>query len=89
MSPDVMLFDEPTSALDPEMVGEVLDVIRTLVKGGMTTVLVTHEMGFARAVSNRILFMDGGVIEESGTPEQIFGDPQSPRTREFLSKVLF
>ena len=70
MSPDVMLFDEPTSALDPEMVGEVLDVIRTLVKGGMTTVLVTHEMGFARAVSNRILFMDGGVIEESGTPSK-------------------
>ena len=89
MEPDVMLFDEPTSALDPEMVGEVLAVIRDLAEGGMTTVIVTHEMGFAREISNRVLFMDGGVIAESGPPQQIFGEAQNPRTREFLSKVLY
>ena len=89
MEPDVMLFDEPTSALDPEMVGEVLQVIKNLVKDGMTAVIVTHEMGFAKEVSDRVLFMDGGVIAESGTPEEIFGNPQNPRTKEFLSKVLY
>ena len=89
MEPDVMLFDEPTSALDPEMVGEVLQVIKNLVKDGMTAVIVTHEMGFAKEVSDRVLFMDGGVIAESGTPEQIFNNPQNPRTKEFLSKVLY
>ena len=89
MEPDVMLFDEPTSALDPEMVGEVLDVIKTLVRDGMTTVIVTHEMGFAKEVSQRVLFMDNGIIAEKGTPQQIFGDPQNPRTKEFLSKVLY
>ena len=89
MEPDVMLFDEPTSALDPEMVGEVLQVIKNLVKDGMTAVIVTHEMGFAKEVSDRVLFLDGGVIAESGTPEQIFGNPQNPRTKEFLSKVLY
>jgi len=88
MEPEVMLFDEPTSALDPEMVGEVLDVIKGLVKTGMTSVIVTHEMGFAREISDRVLFMDGGVIAESGSPEEIFGHPQNPRTQEFLSKVL-
>lgn len=88
MEPDVMLFDEPTSALDPEMVGEVLEVIRDLVKNGMTTIIVTHEMGFAREVSDRVLFMDGGVIAESGVPKEIFSNPQNPRTKEFLSKVL-
>ena len=88
MEPEVMLFDEPTSALDPEMVGEVLAVIKELVQTGMTTVIVTHEMGFAREVSDRILFMDGGVIAESGPPSQIFGDPQNERTKDFLSKVL-
>ena len=88
MEPDVMLFDEPTSALDPEMVGEVLDVIKKLVEGGMTTVIVTHEMGFAREVSDRVLFMDDGYIVESGTPEQIFLNPQEKRTQDFLSKVL-
>lgn len=88
MEPDVMLFDEPTSALDPEMVGEVLDVIKELVKEGMTSVIVTHEMGFAKEVSNRILFMDGGVIAEQGTPEQLFNHPQNPRLQDFLSKVL-
>lgn len=88
MEPDVMLFDEPTSALDPEMVGEVLDVIKSLVKEGMTSVIVTHEMGFAREVSNRILFMDGGIIAESGSPDEIMKHPQNPRTIEFLSKVL-
>lgn len=88
MEPEVMLFDEPTSALDPEMVGEVLQVIKDLVKEGLTAVIVTHEMGFAKEVSDRVLFMDGGVIAESGTPEQIFEQPQNPRTQEFLSKVL-
>ena len=89
MEPDVMLFDEPTSALDPEMVGEVLQVIKKLVKSGMTAVIVTHEMGFAKEVSDRVLFMDGGVIAESGTPDQIFNNAQNPRTKEFLSKVLY
>ena len=89
MEPDVMLFDEPTSALDPEMVGEVLNVIKNLVKEGMTTVIVTHEMGFAREVSDRVFFMDGGILAEKGTPEQIFSHPQNPRTQEFLSKVLY
>ena len=89
MEPDVMLFDEPTSALDPEMVGEVLDVIKALVKSGMTSVIVTHEMGFAREVSDRILFMDGGIIAESGKPDDIMSRPQNPRTKEFLSKVLY
>jgi len=89
MEPDVMLFDEATSALDPEMVGEVLSVIRDLVKGGMTSVIVTHEMGFAREISDRVLFMDQGVIAEEGPPSQIFGDPVNPRTKEFLSKVLY
>ena len=88
MQPDVMLFDEPTSALDPEMVGEVLDVIKGLVKTGMTSVIVTHEMGFAKEVSDRVLFMDDGYVVEEGTPEQIFGNPQNPRTKDFLSKVL-
>ena len=88
MEPDVMLFDEPTSALDPEMVGEVLDVIKRLVKGGMTTVIVTHEMGFAREVSDRVLFMDEGIIVEQGKPEDIFNNPQEARTQSFLSKVL-
>ena len=88
MEPTVMLFDEPTSALDPEMVGEVLAVIRDLVRGGMTTVIVTHVMGFAREVSDRVLFMDDGLIAERGSPEQLFDRPQNPRTREFLSKVL-
>ena len=89
MEPDVMLFDEPTSALDPEMVGEVLDVIKDLVRSGMTSVIVTHEMGFAREVSDRILFMDGGVIAEAGKPDDIMNRPQNPRTKEFLSKVLY
>ncbi len=89
MEPDVMLFDEPTSALDPEMVGEVLAVIKNLVKGGMTTVIVTHEMGFAREVSDRVFFMDGGILAEKGSPEQIFGNPTNPRTKEFLGKVLY
>ena len=88
MEPDVMLFDEPTSALDPEMVGEVLSVIRALVKGGMTTVIVTHEMGFAREVSDRILFMSDGVIVEQGPPAQLLDHPQEQRTQDFLSKVL-
>ena len=89
MEPDVMLFDEPTSALDPEMVGEVLDVIKSLVKDGMTSVIVTHEMGFCREVSDRVLFMDGGVIAEEGTPDEVFNHPQNPRTQDFLSKVLY
>ena len=88
MSPDVMLFDEPTSALDPEMVGEVLDVMKKLAAEGMTMVVVTHEMGFAREVGDRIIFMDGGVIVEQGTPAEVFGHPQHPRTRDFLAKVL-
>ncbi len=88
MKPKVMLFDEPTSALDPEMVGEVLGVMKGLAKEGMTMVVVTHEMGFAREVATRVLFMDEGKIMEQGTPEQIFGSPQNPRTKEFLSKVL-
>ncbi|MGB8956016.1 MAG: amino acid ABC transporter ATP-binding protein [Tumebacillaceae bacterium] len=88
MNPKVLLFDEPTSALDPEMVGEVLDVMKNLAKEGMTMIVVTHEMGFAREVGDRVLFMDQGYIMESGTPEQIFGNPQNERTRNFLSKVL-
>lgn len=88
MEPDVMLFDEPTSALDPEMVGEVLEVIQDLAKSGMTTVIVTHEMGFAREVSDRVLFMDDGNILESGTSDQVFNHPQNSRLREFLRKVL-
>ena len=88
MDPDVMLFDEPTSALDPEMVGEVLDVMKTLAKKGLTMVVVTHEMGFAREVSNRVLFLDDGVIAEEGTPDEIFGNPQRERLQSFLAKVL-
>lgn len=88
MGPDVMLFDEPTSALDPEMVGEVLDVMKELAREGMTMVVVTHEMGFAREVSDRVLFLDGGYIMEQGTPEQIFSNPQNERTKSFLEKVL-
>jgi polar amino acid transport system ATP-binding protein len=88
MQPDVMLFDEPTSALDPEMVGEVLNVMKDLAKEGMTMVIVTHEMGFAREVGDRILFMDEGKIIESGTPEEVFKNPKNPRTIDFLSKVL-
>ncbi len=88
MEPEIMLFDEPTSALDPEMVGEVLDVIKGLAQSGMTMVVVTHEMGFAREVGTRILFMDEGKILESGTPQQIFDNPQNERTKSFLSKVL-
>ena len=89
MEPDVMLFDEPTSALDPEMLGEVLQVIKSLVKTGMTTVIVTHEMGFAKEVSDRVFFMDGGIIAEKGSPDQVFIHPSNPRTKEFLSKVLY
>ena len=88
MNPEILLFDEPTSALDPEMVGEVLEVVRQLAADGMTMVIVTHEMGFAREVANRVLFMDGGIIEEEGTPEEVFGAPKSPRTQSFLNKVL-
>lgn len=88
MNPDVMLFDEPTSALDPEMVGEVLEVMKDLAKSGMTMVVVTHEMGFAREVGDRVLFMDEGKILEEGTPDAIFNHPQNPRLKEFLSKVL-
>lgn len=88
MQPDVMLFDEPTSALDPEMVGEVLNVMKDLAKDGMTMVVVTHEMGFAREVADRVLFMNNGYIEEEGTPEQIFQNPQSERLRQFLKSVL-
>ena len=88
MNPKVMLFDEPTSALDPEMVGEVLDLMKDLATEGMTMVIVTHEMGFAREVADRILFMDGGVVAEQGTPAELFGNPQNERTKEFLSKVL-
>ena len=88
MRPEVMLFDEPTSALDPEMVGEVLDVMKQLAEEGMTMVVVTHEMGFAREVADRVIFMDDGKIIEEGTPDDIFNHPQSQRTRDFLSKVL-
>ncbi|MFS1008287.1 amino acid ABC transporter ATP-binding protein [Enterococcus casseliflavus] len=88
MEPDVILFDEPTSALDPEMVGEVLSVMQRLAQQGMTMVIVTHEMGFAKEVADRILFMDQGIIMEEGTPEQIFDHPKNPRTIDFLSKVL-
>ncbi len=88
MNPDIMLFDEPTSALDPEMVGDVLNVMKDLAKEGMTMVVVTHEMGFAREVADRVLFMDGGYIVEEGKPEDIFSNPQHDRTKEFLDKVL-
>ena len=88
MDPDVLLFDEPTSALDPEMIGEVLEVMKELADDGMTMYLVTHEMGFAREVADRVLFMDGGLITEEGTPEAVFDHPREPRTVEFLSKVL-
>ena len=88
MNPEVLLFDEPTSALDPEMVGEVLDLIRELANEGMTMVIVTHEMGFAREVGTRVLFIDEGVIKEENTPQEFFANPQNPRLKEFLSKVL-
>ena len=88
MEPDVMLFDEPTSALDPEMVGEVLDLMRQLAADGMTMAVVTHEMGFAREVASRVIFMDGGAILEENTPSELFDHPQNPRTQTFLSKVL-
>ena len=88
MNPEVMLFDEPTSALDPEMVGEVLEVMRKLADEGMTMIIVTHEMGFAREVADHVLFMDEGVIVEQGTPEELFGNPQNPRMQAFLSMVL-
>ena len=88
MDPEVILFDEPTSALDPEMVGEVLDVMKRLAADGMTMVVVTHEMGFAREVGDRVLFMDEGIIMEQGTPAEVFGNPQNPRTQDFLKKVL-
>lgn len=88
MNPDVMLFDEPTSALDPEMVGEVLELMRELARDGMTMVVVTHEMGFAREVANRVLFIDEGKIQEENNPEEFFGSPKNPRLREFLSKIL-
>lgn len=88
MQPDVMLFDEPTSALDPEMVGEVLDVMKNLANDGMTMAVVTHEMGFAREVADRVLFIDEGIIMEEGTPEEVFGNPKSPRLKDFLSKVI-
>ncbi|MBR3645330.1 MAG: amino acid ABC transporter ATP-binding protein [Lachnospiraceae bacterium] len=88
MNPDVILFDEPTSALDPEMVGEVLDLMKDLAKAGMTMVIVTHEMGFAKEVANRVLFMDNGKIVESGSPQEVFGNPQNARLKEFLAKVL-
>ncbi|RZI48967.1 amino acid ABC transporter ATP-binding protein [Lactococcus kimchii] len=88
MNPDVMLFDEPTSALDPEMVGDVLAVMQKLAEEGMTMLIVTHEMGFARKVANRVIFTDGGVILEDGTPEELFDNPQHPRLQDFLSKVL-
>lgn len=88
MKPDIMLFDEPTSALDPEMVGEVLNVMKELAEDGMTMVVVTHEMGFAREVSDRVVFIDGGVICEEGTPDEVFKNPKNPRTVDFLNKVL-
>lgn len=88
MNPDVMLFDEPTSALDPEMVGEVLQVMKELAKGGMTMVVVTHEMGFAREVGDRVILIDGGIIVEENTPKELFTNPQHPRSKDFLSKIL-
>ena len=88
MDPDVILFDEPTSALDPEMVGEVLELMKQLAAEGMTMVVVTHEMGFAREVANRVVFMDEGLIKEQGSPEEFFGNPKEPRLKEFLSKIL-
>ena len=88
MNPEIMLFDEPTSALDPEMVGDVLEVMKKLAKQGMTMVVVTHEMGFAREVGHRVIFMDGGYIVEEGTPAEVFGNPQNPRTQDFLNKAL-
>ena len=88
MNPEIMLFDEPTSALDPEMVGEVLGVMKELAEEGMTMMVVTHEMGFAREVASRVLFMDEGIIMEEGTPQEIFNDPKNERTKSFLSKVL-
>jgi len=88
MQPAIMLFDEPTSALDPEMVGEVLNVIRDLAQEGMTMVIVTHEMGFAREVADRVLFIDGGKVLEQGTPQELFQNPQQERTKSFLAKVL-
>jgi polar amino acid transport system ATP-binding protein len=88
MKPEVMLFDEPTSALDPEMVGEVLSVMKDLASSGLTMLVVTHEMGFARDVCDRVVFMDGGVIVESNVPEVIFTNPEQPRTREFLARIL-
>ena len=88
MHPDVMLFDEPTSALDPEMVKGVLEVIQNLAESGMTCVIVTHEMGFAKKISNRVLFIDGGIVAEEGTPEEVFEHPKNERTKEFLSQVL-
>ena len=88
MHPDIMLFDEPTSALDPEMVGEVLQVMKNLAAEGMTMVIVTHEIGFAREVADRVIFMDGGYIVEEGTPQEVFGAPKEQRTKDFLDKVL-
>ena len=88
MEPEVMLFDEPTSALDPEMVGEVLDVMKELAREGMTMVVVTHEMGFAREVANRVIFLDDGLLAEQGNPDEIFGSPKTERLKTFLSKVL-
>ena len=88
MQPDIMLFDEPTSALDPEIVGEVLDVMKKLAADGMTMVVVTHEMGFAKEVSDTVVFMDNGVILEQGSPAEVFGNPKQARTREFLSRYL-
>ena len=88
MQPEILLFDEPTSALDPEMVGEVLNAMRLLAQDGMTMLVVTHEMAFARDVSNRVVYMNRGVICEDGTPEQIFGNPQKPETREFLARFI-
>ncbi|MGD8444937.1 MAG: ATP-binding cassette domain-containing protein, partial [Desulfobacterales bacterium] len=88
MQPQIMFFDEPTSALDPEMIGEVLDVMRTMAQEGMTMMIVSHEMGFIREAADRILFLDGGLIVEEGTPDQIFNDSQHPRTQEFLSRIL-
>ncbi|MBQ6936461.1 MAG: amino acid ABC transporter ATP-binding protein, partial [Clostridia bacterium] len=88
MQPEVMLFDEPTSALDPEMVGEVLEVMKSLAQDGMTMAVVTHEMGFAREVADRVFFIDEGIIMEEGTPDELFSNPKSPRLKDFLSKVI-